>query len=79
VAEKTVAVVVGSLRRASFSRRTAQALIRLAPETLRAEIIEIGELALYNEDLEREGPPPAWISFRDAIRPCDGVLYVTPE
>jgi chromate reductase len=24
-------------------------------------------------------PPAAWVAFRDAIRPCDGVLFVTPE
>lgn len=77
--EKTVAVIVGSLRRASFNRRMARALIGLAPETLQAQIVEIGDLALYDEDLEREGPPVAWTSFRDAIRPRDGVLFVTPE
>ena len=79
MSEKNVAVIVGSLRRASFSRRMAQALIELAPEAVRAEIIEIGDLALYNEDLDREGPPSSWISFRDAVRPRDGVLFVTPE
>jgi chromate reductase len=76
----SVAVLVGSLRKASFSRRLAEALINLAPEGMTCLIVEIGALPLYNQDLEGEGPlPPAWISFRDAVRPLDAVLFVTPE
>lgn len=76
---KSVAVIVGSLRRGSFSRRMAHALAGLAPETLQLEIIEIRELALYDEDLEREGPPPSWLEFRAAVKGRDAVLFVTPE
>ncbi len=53
----TVAVLVGSLRKQSFSRKTALALAALAPESLKLEIVEIGELALYDEDLEADPPP----------------------
>ncbi|MCI3133292.1 NADPH-dependent FMN reductase [Phenylobacterium aquaticum] len=76
---RTVAVIVGSLRKGSFSRITAKALAGLAPANLKLEIVEIGDLALYNEDVEKEGPPAAWTAFRDQVRAADAVLFVTPE
>jgi chromate reductase len=75
-----VAVVVGSLRKASFSRRLAEALMLLAPEGLTGSVVEIGGLPLYNQDFDDEGaPPPAWMDFRDTVRAQDAVLFVTPE
>ena len=75
-----VAVIVGSLRQDSINRRVAHALADLAPEGLRLEIVEIGQLPLYNEDLERDGKvPEAWRAFRDRIASYDAVLFVTPE
>lgn len=73
-----VAVLVGSLRRESFSRKVAKALIALAPGSLRPGIVEIGALPLYNEDDEAR-TPQAWTAFRDRIRAADAVLFVTPE
>jgi chromate reductase len=75
-----VAVLVGSLRQASFSRKTALAVASLAPASLKLDIIEIGDLPLYNEDLENANPKPAaWLAFRDKIRAAHAVLFVTPE
>jgi chromate reductase len=75
-----VAVLIGSLREGSFSRRVAGALVKLAPASLTFEIIEIGDLPLYNQDLDPEGAtPPAWTRFREAVAPLDAVLFVTPE
>ena len=76
---RDIAVLVGSLRKDSFSRKTANALISLAPETLSGSIVEIGQLPLYNQDLDTESPPAMWAAFRDRIRPVHGVLFVTPE
>ncbi len=64
-----IAVLVGSLRKESFTRKTAKALIALAPQNLKLEIVEIGQLPLYNQDLEtairrRNGPPFAIASAR---------------
>jgi len=73
-----VAVLVGSLRKASLTRKMAKALIDLAPAALSLSIVEIGDLQLYNEDLETDAPP-AWVAFREAVRPVDGLLFVTPE
>lgn len=77
---KDVAVLVGSLRRKSFSRRAANALIRLAPGILRLEMVEIRGLPLYDQDLDDESAPPAqWTDFRNQIKAVDAVLFVTPE
>lgn len=73
-----VAIIVGSLRKGAFSRMTAKALIELAPESLKVEIVEIKDLPLFNQDLE-ETPPAAWVEFRDQVRPMDAVLFVAPE
>ncbi len=75
---KKIAVLVGSLRKESFSRKTAKALIALAPESLALEILEIGRLPMYNQDLE-ETPPGAWTDFRERLKGFDGLLFITPE
>ena len=73
-----VAVLVGSLRKASFSRKLALAADGLAPESLSLGIVEIGDLALYDEDLEAEAPA-SWVRFRAQMRAAQAVLFVTPE
>ena len=75
----SIAVLVGSLRKGSFTKRVAQALIKLSPGTLKYEIVEIGALPLYNQDLEVGAPPAAWTAFREKIQSFDAVLFVTPE
>src|ERR1019366_907667 len=74
-----VVVLVGSLRKDSLNRKTAHALIALNAAPLKFEIAEIGHLPLYNQDLDGENPPPAWVSFRQQIKSADAVLFVTPE
>lgn len=76
---RQIAVLVGSLRKESFSRKVAHNLIELAPKSLELAIVEIGDLPLYNQDLETETPPQAWQAFRDRVRPAQGLLFVTPE
>lgn len=73
-----VAVIVGSFRKGSHTRKLARALIALAPASLDCNFVEIGDLALYTEDLD-ETPPTAWTRFREEIRRVDAVLFVTPE
>jgi chromate reductase len=62
-----VAVIVGSLRKESLNRKVAAVLMRLAPATLTMRLVEIGDLPLYNQDLDIE-PPPAWTRFREEVR-----------
>jgi len=75
----TIAVVVGSLRKDSINRKVARALVALAPSSLKLNIVEIGDLPLYNEDIDIDSPPAAYTAFRQQISAADGVLFVTPE
>jgi chromate reductase len=75
---KDIAVLVGSLRKESFNRKMALALKELAPPSLALEIVEIGQLPLYNQDLDAQ-PPAEWKAFRDRMRKADGFLFATPE
>ncbi len=75
---RNVAVFVGSLRKESFSRKIAKALIAMAPPTLKLEIVEIGHLPLYNQDHEAD-PPQAAREFKQKVETFDAVLFVTPE
>lgn len=74
-----VAVLVGSLRKDSFNRKIARALEALAPPSLQLSEVPIGDLPLYNQDLDTDNPPQAWTAFRDRIRPARALLFVTPE
>jgi chromate reductase len=76
---RIVAVLVGSLRKNSFNRKMARALAALAPASLKLEIVEIGNLPFYDEDLDGPNAPAAWTSFRQKIKAADAVLFVTPE
>ncbi len=76
---RNVAVVVGSLRKQSFTRSIANALAEVAAPALRLEQVEIGSLPLYNADLETASPPDEWQRFRERVRPVDGVIFATPE
>lgn len=75
---RDVAVFVGSLRKDSLNRKVARALIELAPPALKLQIVEIGQLPLYNQD-DDANPPKQWSAFRTRVRAADGVLFVTPE
>lgn len=75
---KNVAVIVGSLQQNSFNKKTAKALIALAPGSLSLAVLEIGQLQMYNQDLDAT-PPAEWISFREKLKSFDAFLFVTPE
>jgi len=75
---KKIAIIIGSLRKDSVNRKVAKALIALAPKSLELEIVEIGGLQMFNQDLE-ETPPAEWTAFRENVKGVDGVLFVTPE
>jgi chromate reductase len=75
---RDVAVLIGSLRKDSINRKVGHALVELAPQSLKPEIVEIGQLPLYSQDGDAD-PPGSWSSFRKRIRRADAVLFVTPE
>ena len=74
-----IAALVGSIRQDSFNKKLAKNLIRLAPENITMEIVEIGQLPFYNEDLDTDSPPKEWVDFREKIKTYDGIFLFTPE
>jgi chromate reductase len=73
-----IAVIVGSLRRDSFNRKLADALGKLAPAEVEFDRIDIGELPLFNQDLEQQ-PTPAVQRLKSGVAAAQGVIFVTPE
>src|SRR5262245_24591924 len=77
-AVRDVAVLVGSLRKDSINRKVVHALAELASPSLKLDIVEIGQLPLYNQDSDQD-PPQAYLDFRARVKAADAVLFVTPE
>jgi chromate reductase, NAD(P)H dehydrogenase (quinone) len=73
-----VVVIVGSLRKESFTLKIANALAKLAPDTLKLDVVTLHGLSFFNQDLEAT-PPADWLAFREKIQKSAGVLFVTPE
>ena len=73
-----IVVIVGSLRKESFTLKIANALAKLAPPSLKLEVTTLNGISFFNQDLE--GNPPAdWLAFREKIQKSNGVIFVTPE
>lgn len=73
-----IVVVVGSLRRESFNRKLASAIVKLAPQEFSFEQLEIGGLPLYNQD-DDTSPAASVTRIKAQIAAARGVLFVTPE
>ena len=75
-----IAIIVGSLREGSLNRRVAKSICAIRGDNLDCSFVEIGDLPLYNQDYDSAPQQPEqYVRFRDAIRPVDGVLFVSPE
>ena len=73
-----IVVIVGSLRKESFSLKIANALAKLAPASLKLEVTTLNGISFFNQDLE--GNPPAdWLAFREKLQKSNGIIFVTPE
>jgi chromate reductase, NAD(P)H dehydrogenase (quinone) len=73
-----VVVIVGSLRKESFTRKIAHALAKLAPETVKLNLVALHDISFFNQDLEST-PPADWLAFREKLQKSDGILFITPE
>lgn len=76
---RKVAVIVGSLRQGSFTRAIAEAVVEQGASRFDAHFVEIGDLPLYNPDLDTDSPPAAWTRFRTELADVQAVLFATPE
>ena len=73
-----IAVLIGSLRRESFNRRLAHAMMKLAPADYSFKELRIDDLPLYNQD--DDGDPAAEVKrLKSEIQASKGVIIVTPE
>ena len=80
MANYKIAIIVGSLRKDSLNRKIARSICGLRGDNLDCQMVEIGDLPLYNQDydLQRQQPEP-YVRFRDQVSAADGVLFCTPE
>jgi len=73
-----IAIIVGSLREGSLNRKVARSICGIHGDDLDCAMVEIGDLPLYNQDLDGN-PPEQWVRFRERVAAADGVLFVSPE
>jgi chromate reductase len=73
-----IVVLVGSLRKESFTLKIAKALSGLAPDALKLDVVTLHNISFFNQDLEA-APPADWVAFREKLHHSKGVLFVTPE
>ena len=78
MAQLSIGVVVGSLRKDSFNRQLANALAHLAPRELELKQLRIDDLPLYNQD-DDANPAPSVRRFKSEILASSGLIFVTPE
>ncbi|HEU4671107.1 MAG TPA: NADPH-dependent FMN reductase [Dyella sp.] len=74
----SIAVFVGSLRKASINHRLALAVQRLAPDSMHFAFVPIDGLPLYNQDFD-EDYPAACQALKKQVEQADALLFVTPE
>jgi chromate reductase len=76
---RKVGLFIGSLRKDSYTRKMANAMIEVAPKNLRITEISIGDVSHYNQDLDTETPPADWVKLRKAIADVEALIFATPE
>ena len=74
----TIVTIAGSLRKESFSLKVANALAKLAPASLKLDVMTPHGISNFSQDLEAN-PPADWLAFREKLQKSSGVLFVTPE
>ncbi len=78
MADLSIAVLVGSLRKESFNRRLADGLEKLAPAGFSFTRPRLDDLPPYNQD-EDASPPASAVRLKQEIQAAKGVIFVTPE
>ena len=77
---KVIGIIAGSLRKESFSKKIAKAVVAMAPDGFEFRIISLDDLPIYNQDFDDNNEvPAAYPIFRDDVDAVQGVIFVTPE
>jgi len=71
--------IAGSLRRASFNRGLIRAAVDVAPSGTVVIPYDLGDIPLFNADIEAAGDPPAVTAFKEAIAVADAMVIASPE
>ncbi|WP_373747548.1 NADPH-dependent FMN reductase [Weissella soli] len=71
-------IIVGSIRKNSYSKGVADALVAGLPADAEVTYINIADLPLYNQDLD-ENSPESYVNFRTEVAAQDAFIFVTPE
>ena len=72
--------IAGSLRQGSYNKMLIRNAARLAPATLRIELVDIGDIPLYNADVDKDGMRPSAVEqLKHTVRDADALLISTPE
>ncbi|TRW81490.1 NAD(P)H-dependent oxidoreductase [Mycolicibacterium sp. 018/SC-01/001] len=80
MAQSTILVLVGSLRKESVNRQLAELAAEVAPDGVALERFDrLGELPFYNEDIDNDSAPESVVALREAASRADAALVVTPE
>lgn len=74
----TIAVIVGSIRKDSFNRKLANAIVKLAPQEFTFKDVSINNLPLYNQD-DDSNQATSVKQLKNQIKDAHGLLFVTPE
>lgn len=77
--KKKIGVVIGSLRKNAFSKSVANCMISIAPEEFDMQILEIGNLPIYNQDFDEGEEIEVYTQFREKVRSMDAILIITAE
>ena len=78
MSQYNIAVIVGSLRKDSFNRKLANAIVKLAPSEFTFKQVQIGDLPLYNQD-DDTNQAESVKRLKNEIKAAQGLLFVTPE
>lgn len=78
MSQYNIAIIVGSLRKDSFNRQLANALVKLAPPEFSFTHVEIGDLPLYDQDADSHQSEQV-LRLKSQLGSSNGLLFVTPE
>ena len=78
MANHKIGIIVGSLREGSINRKIARSMCAIRDDDLDCSMIEIGDLPLFNQDIEKT-PPEQWVRFKEQVAASDGILFCSPE